>query len=405
MSELSLPASLLRGTPLAARILFGMLSRGFPHGSIEIVGPDGSRLAFPGRAPGPHAHLALSDWGVISELLRRGDIGFAETYMAGRWHTDDLTALLTFAATNADALEQAHHGRWWSVLAYRLRHLLRANTRTGSRRNIHAHYDLGNAFYSLWLDRTMTYSSALYEGDETRDLPAAQTAKYERILRMLDPQPGAHILEVGCGWGGFAEYAARTRDCRITGITISAAQLEYAQARIERAGLADRVELKMCDYRDLQGTYDGIVSIEMFEAVGERYWPGYFDMLRERLVPGGRAVVQTITIDDTRFDRYRSGTDFIQQYIFPGGMLPSPSRFVFESERAGLSVAQRLMFGVDYARTLAEWHERFNARETEVRALGFDDRFLRLWRFYLAYCEAGFRAGSIDVMHAALVRN
>jgi cyclopropane-fatty-acyl-phospholipid synthase len=286
-------------------------------------------------------------------------------------------------------------------MVYRLRHWLRPNTRAGSRKNIHAHYDLGNDFYRLWLDSTMTYSSALFEGDLTRSLADAQSAKYARILRELDAQPGQHILEVGCGWGGFAEHAARA-GCRVTGITISAAQLEYAQRRIAAAGLQDRVELKLQDYRDLDGHFDHVVSIEMFEAVGERYWSGYFGMLRDRLKPGGRAVVQTITIAEAKFERYRKGTDFIQQYIFPGGMLPSPQRFTGEASGCGLAVKHMHPFGQDYAETLRRWHQVFDCVETDVKAQGFDERFMRTWRFYLAYCEAGFRSRATDVVQAVL---
>jgi cyclopropane-fatty-acyl-phospholipid synthase len=309
--------------------------------------------------------------------------------------------LLLLGALNEQAIEQAIHGRWWATLAYRLRHWLRPNTRAGSRRNVHAHYDLGNDFYRLWLDGTMTYSSALFGGDLSLGLEQAQSAKYARILHELGAQPGEHILEVGCGWGGFAEHAARA-GCRVTGITVSQAQLGYAQARIAAAGLADRVELKLLDYRDLEGRFDHVASIEMFEAVGERYWPVYFGTLRERLKPGGRAVVQTITIAESKFERYRTGTDFIQQYIFPGGMLPSPQRFRAEAAAQGLAVAGMHAFGADYAETLRRWHRHFDEVAARVEAQGFDERFMRTWRFYLAYCEAGFRARATDVVQAVL---
>jgi len=390
-----------RTEPAAARWLVRLLEQ-LRCGKIILRCPDGRALEFSGAQPGPHATLTLADWQVCGDILSRGDIGLAEAYIAGRVTTEDLTQLLLLAAMNEQAMEQAIHGRWWATLAYRLRHWLRPNTRTGSRKNIHAHYDLGNDFYRLWLDPTMTYSAALFEGETSRSLGDAQTAKYERILRELGAQPGQHILEVGCGWGGFAEHAARA-GCRVTGITISAAQLEYAQRRIAAAGLQDRVELKLLDYRDLDGQFDHVVSIEMFEAVGERYWTGYFGMLRDRLRPGGRAVVQTITIAEAKFERYRSGTDFIQQYIFPGGMLPSPRRFSEEAAAQGLAVAGMHGFGIDYAETLRHWHQQFERVATGVAALGFDERFMRTWRFYLAYCEAGFRARATDVVQAALV--
>lgn len=391
----------LSAEPSAARWLFRLLSQ-MRCGKMVLRCPDGRTLEFSGAQPGPHATLALSDWRVCNDILSRGDIGLAEAYIAGRVDTVDLTQLLLLAALNEQAIEEAIHGRWWATMAYRLRHWLRPNTRSGSRKNIHAHYDLGNDFYRLWLDPTMTYSSALFEGDYSRSLADAQSAKYARILRELGAQPGQHILEVGCGWGGFAEHAARA-GCRVTGITISEAQLDYAQRRIANAGLSDRVELKLQDYRDLGGQFDHVVSIEMFEAVGERYWPGYFAMLRDRLRPGGRAVVQTITIADAKFERYRSGTDFIQQYIFPGGMLPSPRRFSAEAAGCGLRVKDMYSFGLDYAETLRRWHQVFDYTAPDVKAQGFDDRFMRTWRFYLAYCEAGFRASATDVVQAVLV--
>lgn len=391
----------LRAEPAAARWMFKLLSQ-LRCGKIMLQCPDGRTLEFSGAQPGPHATLKLADWQVCSDILGRGDIGLAEAYIGERAGTDDLTQLLLLAAMNEQAIEEAIHGRWWATLAYRLRHWLRPNTRSGSRKNIHAHYDLGNDFYRLWLDSTMTYSSALFEGDVTRSLADAQSAKYARILGVLGVQPGQHILEVGCGWGGFAEHAARA-GCRVTGITISKAQLEYAQRRIAAAGVQDRVELRLQDYRDLGGQFDHVVSIEMFEAVGERYWPGYFGMLRDRLKPGGRAVVQSITIDEKKFERYRTGTDFIQQYIFPGGMLPSPRRFGEVAAGQGMRVEDMHHFGLDYAETLRRWHQVFDFAAPQVREMGFDERFMRTWRFYLAYCEAGFRARATDVVQAVLV--
>jgi cyclopropane-fatty-acyl-phospholipid synthase len=392
--------ALSRAEPAAARWMFKLLTQ-LRCGKITLHAPDGRSQEFSGPKPGPHASLTLADWQVCGDILSRGDIGLAEAYIAGRAKTDDLTQLLLLAAMNEQAIEEAIHGRWWATLAYRLRHWLRPNTRSGSRKNIHAHYDLGNDFYRLWLDSTMTYSSAFFEGDLTRSLADAQSAKYARILRALDVKPGQHILEVGCGWGGFAEHAARA-GCRVTGITISEAQLEYAQRRIAAAGLQDHVELRLQDYRDLDGQFDHVVSIEMFEAVGERYWPGYFGMLRDRLKPGGRALVQSITIAESKFERYRTGTDFIQQYIFPGGMLPSPQRFGEVAAGQGMSVEDMHHFGLDYAETLRRWHQVFDYASPQVREQGFDERFMRTWRFYLAYCEAGFRTRATDVVQAVL---
>lgn len=386
--------------PPAVRWMLRLLSN-LACGRLDLTLPDGRVLTFNGHAPGPHATLHLGDWRVCSDILQKGDIGLAECYIDGRAGTDDLVSLLLLAARNSEALEQAVHGRWWATLVYRLRHWLRPNTRAGSRRNIHAHYDLGNPFYALWLDESMTYSAALFGGDASRTLADAQQAKYRRILRELDVRPGDHILEIGCGWGGFAEVAAGA-GCRVTGITISREQFDYAQDRLRRAGLQDLVTLQLADYRDITGSFDHVVSIEMFEAVGERYWPAFFSTVKARLKPGGRAVVQTITIADSKFDRYRQGTDFIQQYIFPGGMLPSPRRFDAEVGQAGLVSEARHAFGIDYATTLNHWHQRFNTVEPVVRAQGFDDRFIRTWRFYLAYCEAGFRTAATDVMQFTL---
>jgi len=387
--------------PRPARVLFAILSR-LRYGRLEIVAPGGQSFSFPGALPGPDASLKLNDWDVCGEILRSGDIGFAETYLAGRWVTPDLTAVLSLAALNTGALEDAIYGKFFGKLLYRLRHLLRMNTRAGSQRNIHAHYDLGNEFYARWLDRTMTYSAALFAGELERSLEDAQLAKYERILELIDPQPGRVILEIGCGWGGFAEYAARTRGCRVHGITISRRQLEFAQQRIRDAGLDERVTLEFRDYRDVQGSYDHVVSIEMYEAVGERFWPVYFRTLRERLKPGGRAVIQAITIADERFERYRHSTDFIQQFIFPGGMLASPSVLHAQAGRSGLAVRSTHAFGLDYAETLRLWNQRFNQAWSEFQPLGFDARFKRLWNFYLSYCEAGFRSRSTDVLQVEM---
>jgi cyclopropane-fatty-acyl-phospholipid synthase len=402
MTVRELVAPGVRGrVPLAARAVLAMLGR-LADGRIEVALPDGSLCALGGV--GSVARLDVADWSVFGAVLQRGDIGFAEAFIDGRWSSPDVAQLLTVIARNRDALEHAVYGGVWGRLAYRLRHALNANTRRGSRRNIAAHYDLGNDFYALWLDPSMTYSSALFAGDSSQPLQAAQDAKYRRILERLAPRPGDHILEIGCGWGALAEMAAREFGCRVTALTLSEEQLAYADARMHRAGVADRVDLAFRDYRDERGTYDHVVSVEMYEAVGERYWPTYFRAIGERLKPGGRAVVQAITIADRLFERYRTGTDFIQQYVFPGGMLASPARFRAEVARAGLRVEGELAFGADYAETLRRWRRVFKSRLPEARALGYDDRFLRVWDFYLAYCEAGFESGCTDVYHFEIGR-
>lgn len=398
------PAALEQAeVPRAARLFLAVLAR-LKHGRLDLIAPDGRVRVFEGAVPGPHATLRLNDWRVCADVLRAGDIGFAESYVQGHWDTPELERLLTLAATNHAALEAAVYGRWWGWLAYRLRHLLRGNTKANAKKNIHAHYDLGNRFYALWLDDTMTYSSALFEGRSDRSLEEAQTIKYERILEALGVKAGDRILEIGCGWGGFAEHAVTTRGAYVHGITLSTEQLDFAKARLAKSPGGNLASFELRDYRDVRGEYDHVVSIEMFEAVGERYWPHYFRTVRDRLRPGGRALVQTIVIDDALFPRYRRGTDFIQQYVFPGGMLPSPSVFRECARREGLTVDTRIAFRYDYAETLRRWRQRFNARVADLHALGFDERFVRLWNFYLAYCEAGFRAGTIDVLQVELQR-
>jgi cyclopropane-fatty-acyl-phospholipid synthase len=389
--------------PRTGRLLLSLLAR-LRHGRLDLVVPGGQVFSFAGELPGPDATIHLGDWQVFDEVRRSGDVGFAEAYLDGRWQTPDLRALLELIAVNRAVLERVLYGKWWGRLFYRLRHLRRANTREGAKKNIHAHYDLGNLFYRSWLDETMTYSAALFEGESDRTLEQAQIAKYERILRRLDVRANEHILEIGCGWGAFAEYAARTRGCRVHGITLSAAQLEFACQRIRDAGLSHVVEFSLTDYRDVQGSFDYVVSIEMFEAVGERFWPAYFSVVRDRLKHGGSALVQTITIADELFAQYRKSTDFIQQYIFPGGMLPSPSVFRKLAGGAGLIVGDEHRFGIDYAETLKCWRTRYRKVSNDLRLSGFDVRFERLWNFYLVYCEVGFRAASTDVMQVELHR-
>ena len=387
--------------PSAARTVLAMLDN-IQHGALLITLPNDQQHRCGNSDHGSMIDMVVYDWAVFEAFIARGDIGAAETFIEGLWGTDSLSALLTLIARNRAILEKAIHGRRWQLLSAWVLHRLRANTRRGSKRNIMAHYDLGNDFYQLWLDETMTYSSALFRDhahpDQAswHDLPAAQRAKNNRMLDALEVQPGARILEVGCGWGGFAEQAA-ARGAHVTGLTLSPAQRAFAQTRAGAGGWATGAEFLLTDYRDIQGQFDHIVSVEMFVAVGERWWPTYFRTLKRLLKPGGQAIVQVITIDDALFHRYRRGTDFIQRHIFPGGMLPSPGTFRARAQRAGLAVVDDLAFGAHYARTLELWHDAFCERLLEVKAQGFDDRFIRLWRFYLAYCEAGFRAGSIDV--------
>jgi cyclopropane-fatty-acyl-phospholipid synthase len=380
-----------------ARLLANVLKH-LHWGSLRLITPDGQVMDFRGSAPGAHGELRILHWRFARRVLQGAEIGFAEAYRDGLFESPDLTALLAVLSNNYLALEAGLPLGKWIMGIHRRLHVLRKNTRRGSRRNIHAHYDLGNDFYQQWLDPGMTYSSAMFaEAGDRSCLNSAQTAKYDHILDQLNLPAGAHILEVGCGWGAFAEHAARTRGIKVTGITISRAQYEYARARIRAAGLDRQVEIRLMDYRDVPGQFDGIVSIEMFEAVGEEFWPIYFRTLRERLKAGGQAVIQTITIAEDKFDLYRRTTDFIREFIFPGGLLPSPSRFVMEAQRAGFIEAGRRSFGTDYAETLRRWRSAFDAAGHKVHALGFDERFQRLWRFYLTYCEVGFDQRLTDV--------
>ena len=387
--------------PAAARIILNLLSN-LHHGALTLRTPDGERRHY-GDGAAPIA-LELKNWNLFTLAMRSGDIGFAESYIAGDWTTSNLAGLIELLVRNRAQIESLVYGSWWGSLAYRIKHLLNRNSKKGSRKNIHAHYDIGNQFYQLWLDRSMTYSSALFTEESGGNLELAQAAKYRRILDQLSLAPGARVLEIGCGWGGFAEMAARGAGAHVTGLTLSTEQLEYARQRIYRAGLDAQVELHLRDYRDSVGSYDAVASIEMFEAVGESYWPGYFDCIAGSLKPGGRACVQTIVIADELFERYRKGTDFIQQFIFPGGMLPSPSVFARLAGEHGLEVVDQFSFGIDYADTLAAWRKDFHARLDAVRAQGFDERFILTWEFYLCYCEAAFRAGNTNVMHFTLVR-
>ena len=377
------------------RLLFELLDN-LHGGMLEIRLPDGSSRLF---GEGEHGvTLNVHDEAMFSQVLARGDIGLAEAYLDGHWDSPDVTGLLTLLTRNRDALKKAIYGSWRNLLAARLRHWLNRNSRAGSKRNIMAHYDLGNDFYRLWLDRSMSYSSALYRAVDDGELESAQRAKYRRLLRRLHAEPGQSVLEIGCGWGGFAEIAVR-EGLQVTGLTLSPAQLEWARKRVPEA------DLRLQDYRDTSERFDHIVSIEMFEAVGERWWPTYFRTIARALKPGGRAVIQSITIRDDLFAEYRKGTDFIQQYVFPGGMLPSRSAFRAAAAKQGLTVHGEYAFGKDYARTLAEWRHAFENNWPQIAALGFDEQFRRLWRMYLSYCEAGFLAGNIDVVHFELAHH
>jgi len=421
------------------------------HGQLSLTLPDGRRIEVVGAAPGPRAELRLHRWRPAWRLLLQGDLGLALSYRDGDWSSADLTELLRFGLANEAALgviESRGPARWLA----RWRHRANANTRRGSRHNIAAHYDLGNEFYARWLDESMLYSSAMYEAEEPRPtagaeyeahlapspakreraggegspngtvcveraltptslplrgrgadaaspqtLESAQAQRLDRIVELLDPRAGERVLEIGCGWGTLAATLARRCGVEVVGVTLSTEQLAFARERAAQYGVAPEVDLRLQDYRDISGQFDRIVSIEMIEAVGEAYWPTYFATLKDRLKPGGVAVLQAITIDESQFERYRDSPDFIQHCIFPGGMLPTPERMAAEARRAGLRLTTESRFGRGYALTLREWRRRFLAEWPAIQALGFDEAFRRLWTYYLCYCEAGFLAGRVDV--------
>ncbi len=366
------------------------------NGRLEFVLDDGRRFRIDGPNPGPVGEIHIHNPDSFARLVREGDLGFCDAYLDGWWSTPDLQGLMDVVHEDNEDIYDGFPGMGLVRMYERMRHWLKGNSKGQAKKNISYHYDLGNDFYSLWLDDTMTYSSALFKtGQES--LEAAQTAKYASMVDQMGVKPGDHVLEIGCGWGGFAEYAAKERGLKVTGLTISEEQFKFAKDRIEKAGLSDQVEFKLQDYRDERGSYDGIASIEMFEAVGEKYWPAYFNTVHDRLRPGASATLQVILVQDRRFESYRKGVDFIQKYIFPGGMLISPSVLRAQAEQAGLMYQRSVEFGQSYSQTLRRWHDTFNGKWDEVASMGFDDRFRRMWNFYLTSCAGAFEGGICDV--------
>ena len=365
-------------------------------GRLDFILPDGRIFRAEGKNPGPVAQVEIHNPEVFARLIREGDLGFSDAYLEHWWSTPDLQAFMDWVHADNDELYDGFPGMGLVRLYEKLRFWLQNNSKRQARKNISYHYDLGNDFYGLWLDETMTYSSALFTtGQES--LEAAQIAKYASMVDQMGVKEGDHVLEIGCGWGGFAEYAAKERGLKVTGLTISKEQLEYSKKRIESKGLQDRVNIKLQDYRDEKGRYDGIASIEMFEAVGQKYWPVYFETIKNCLHPGRQATLQIITVQDARWEVYQRGVDFIQKYIFPGGMLPSPNALKAEVQNAGLAVVKSKEFGLSYSQTLRRWHDVFNAKWDQAAALGFDERFRRMWNFYLTSCAATFESGNCDV--------
>jgi cyclopropane-fatty-acyl-phospholipid synthase len=406
MAEQSLiawDASDLREAPTMFRRVVETAARGWKYGSLSFTLPTGRILTVEGDQPGPRGVIVIHDYRFVRRALSGGDIGFAEGYMAGEWETPDLSDVLEGLSLNYDRIVGLASGGLIAQTINTLGHFLHRNSRSGSKKNIHAHYDLGNAFYSRWLDPSMTYSSACYERPG-QPLLEAQHAKNAALARTIDLKAGQTVLEIGCGWGGFAEFAAKEVGAKVTGVTISKEQYDFARKRMFDQGLAEKADIRLIDYRDIQGQFDRVASIEMFEAVGEQYWATYFNKIREVLAPGGRAGLQIITIRDELFKHYRSRADFIQKYVFPGGMLPSEARLREETAKAGLEWRDINRFGQNYAETLAEWAKRFEGAWSEIKGLGFDERFRRLWRFYLSYCEAGFRTGRTNVIQLGLTK-
>ncbi len=376
---------------------------GLEAGSLTFHMPQGETYRVVGGQPGPEADLVIHDYNFASRLFKRGEIGVAEGYMAEEWSSPDVTRFLELFCVNQGLISKAIENRRGVKLFLKLRSWLNRNTKRGSRKNISAHYDLGNAFYRQWLDPTMTYSSAVFESGQ-EDLSTAQTQKYRTLATQAGFQSDDSVLEIGCGWGGFAEFAAKEIGCNVTALTISQEQFEFAKERVFNAGLSEKVTIKFQDYRDEVGQYDRIASIEMFEAVGEEYWPVFFDRMKACLKPGGTAGLQIITIQDRFFDTYRTEMDFIRRYIFPGGMLPSPLILKSLGDQADLHLVSERVFGQDYAKTLQIWRERFEEAWPNIKPLGFDQRFKQLWGYYLHYCEAGFRSENIDVRQLVFAR-
>lgn len=370
-------------------------------GHFVLTMPDGEVKEYRGKTPGRSGHLIIKDFAGVSKIVASGDIGLAEAYRDGMVDSPDMTSLLLLCIENQNALEAVFRGNFFGMIYYRLRHYFRGNSRKGSKKNIEAHYDLGNNFYKLWLDPTMTYSAAIFKNAD-ESLEQAQKNKYQRIIDTIKPKSSDHILEVGCGWGAFATMAAGQTGCKVTCLTLSQEQYQYATDLVKKLGLENQVTIKICDYRDEVGTYDHIVSIEMIEAVGEEYWEQYFNMIETKLRPGGKAMLQSIYIVDDLFDNYRKSTDFIQQYIFPGGMVLAPKVFEKYSVKNNLEIKEFYKFGLDYAQTLNMWRKEFKEKYAQVKHIGFDDAFLKIWDFYYTYCEAGFLSRRIDVAQIVL---
>tara|TARA_Y100001970_G_C14195385_1_gene837766 strand:- start:462 stop:1655 length:1194 start_codon:yes stop_codon:yes gene_type:complete len=380
-------------------LLIKMISN-IKYGNITLITPEGKYVKFSGEKEGEEVSVKINNWRVCEDIFLKGDIGLGESYISGYWDCKDISKLIKLGIANYDELERVIKGSLLKIVFYRTKHFLKRNSKKGSRENIYAHYDIGNDFFKLWLDPSMTYSSAIFENIND-DLFRAQENKYEKILKNLNIKSGDHILEVGCGWGGFMEYAAK-KGIKVTGVTISEEQYNFAKQRLKNFG--NLSEIRLQDYREVSGSFDHIVSIEMFEAIGESYWKKFFKTLHSVLKPGGKMVIQSITINNRDFSSYRKCSDFIQQYIFPGGMLPSPEIFIATAVKQGFDYLNNVEFGKDYGLTLRKWEENFSLVLNKIKDLGFDEKFIRTWRFYLKYCQGGFESRKISVSQFNFVK-
>ncbi len=390
--------------PAEGKLLISTMSD-LKVGSLEITLPSKQHVYFKGQQPGATGKLSIHDWRMAESILRKGDIGAAESFILKYWDSPNLTNLLEVIGHNRNVFTRVLHGQWKSLLLYKVKDIFRQNTTQGAKKNIHDHYDIGNNFYKTWLDKTMTYSAAIFSRENNiTDLFSGQISKYNRIIDRLNISKDDHVLEIGCGWGGFAIHCARTRKPRIDAITISDSQYDYVIKNVLAFGLDTFIKVILKDYRKIKNQYDHIVSIEMFEAVGRNFWKKYFKAIESNLKPGGKAIVQTIVIRDDLYQKYIKSTDFIRQYIFPGGALPSASIFEKKARESGLNVTDRFYFGKDYARTLDFWLKSYKSQKNRLKNLGFDERFNRLWTFYLSYCQSGFKVGDISVVQFELAK-
>ncbi len=383
---------------LSDKIVFNSL-KFIKYGNLKITNHDGKEYTFGNSNEILNADLKINKPGLTFKIIKNGSVGLAEAYMDNYFETNNLTNLIELAAKNIKIVHK-FSGSFDLPIFNKIKGLFIKNNKSRSKENIRKHYDLGNEFFSLWLDKTLTYSSAIF--DDSNDLEKAQINKYKKLSNLVKPKSGDKMLEIGCGWGGFAEYIGKNYDVKLDCITISKKQYEYSKERIHKEGLNEKINIQMLDFRDVKNNYNSIASIEMIEAVGQSYLKNYFNTIKENLVEGGTAAIQSITIDDSIYDRYKSKTDFIQKYIFPGGFLPSKNELVNLANQSGLKFENCNSYGDHYSNTLNIWREEFLEKWEQISSQGFDNTFKRMWNFYLSYCEAGFKSKNIDLIQFAL---